>query len=488
MKKIPLTILMALIMALAAVTPAMADSADDNCRHMLVNKQHLLAADYVPSSLTPLSNYMAAGGNVTMTAEAAAAIGKMVDAMAAAGLTDIYGQSGYRSYSTQKMLNDNKIAYYRNLGYGYEDAVELACTVVAAPGASEHQSGLAIDFTTSANGGGLTESFGTTAVGQWLAANSWKYGFILRYPADKTEITGYIYEPWHFRYVGEPHAEYMYKNGLCLEEYYDLLAQEDIITYTTEAGVAYAVRFDQYNTSANLPADELISVSRAYADSQLGFVITTTVPQIELFDITGHWAEAYIRNLISLGVITGYPDNTFRPEKNISRAEMISLIYRTYLLLYPNDAGNAALEEIGLPQYPPVVTESPFADVPDGAYYLDTLLALQDKGLIAPGLIQNNADGTASFLPEQSALRREVAQSLAPLFMVMPDIPSSGIVLKDMVDADPDLQAAVQLLVDAGIVTGNASGNFMPEDDISRAEISTMLYRILDFFDYVAED
>ena len=70
-----------------------------------------------------------------------------------------------------------------------------------------------------------------------------------------------------------------------------MLAQEDIITYTTESGVAYAVRFDQYNTSTNLPAEELISVSRAYADSELGFIITTTVPQIELFDITGHWAE-----------------------------------------------------------------------------------------------------------------------------------------------------------------------------------------------------
>ena len=188
MKKIPLTILVALIMALAAVTPAMADSPDDNCRHMLVNKQHLLAADYVPSSLTPLSNYMSAGGNVTMTAEAAAAIGEMVDAMAAEGLTDIYGQSGYRSYQTQQELNSNKIWYYRNQGYSYEDAVELACTVVAAPGTSEHQSGLAIDFTTSANGGSLTESFGTTAVGQWLAANSWKYGFILRYPADKSAM------------------------------------------------------------------------------------------------------------------------------------------------------------------------------------------------------------------------------------------------------------------------------------------------------------
>ena len=72
MKKLFLIASLALLMTLAAVTPALASSADDNCRHMLVNKQHLLDSDYVPSSLTPLSNYMAAGGNVTMTAEAAA--------------------------------------------------------------------------------------------------------------------------------------------------------------------------------------------------------------------------------------------------------------------------------------------------------------------------------------------------------------------------------------------------------------------------------
>ena len=101
-----------------------------------------------------------------------------------------------------------------------------------------------------------------------------------------------------FPLCGEPHAEYMYKNDLCLEEYYALLQEEGIITYTTEAGVSYAIRFDQYNTSVNLPADELISVSRAYADSELGFIITTTVPQIELFDITGHWAEAYSATLL----------------------------------------------------------------------------------------------------------------------------------------------------------------------------------------------
>ena len=462
---------LALLLAVCCAPPALAASPDDNCRQMLINKQHLLSPDYAPSSLVPLSNYMRAGANVTMTAEAAAALGEMAAAMAEEGLTDIYGQSGYRSYQLQEQLNNNKIWYYRNLGYSYEQAVELACTVVAAPGASEHQSGLAIDLATSANGGGLTESFGSTPAGQWLNENCWKYGFILRYPADKTEITGYIYEPWHFRYVGQPHAEYMYRNNLCLEEYYALLQEEGILTYSDGEGVPYAVRLDQYNTSANLPDDELIAVSRAYADSELGFLITTTVPQIELFDITGHWAESYIRNLHSLGIIEGYSDNTFRPEKKISRAEMISLIYRTYQTLYPGQSAGSG-----------TVEESPFADVPDGAYYLPALLALQELDLLAPGLIEEQADGSSIFLPDQDALRREMAQSLAPLFISLPDLPTSDLVLQDMVDADPQLQQAVQLLVDTGVVIGNASGNFSPDKTLSRAELSTMLDRVLSFF------
>ena len=497
MKKVVLTLSLAVALILTAVAPAVAATPDDNCRQMLVNKQHLLDAAYVPSSLTALADYMSAGGNVMMTAEAAEAAGKMVAAMKADGLTDIHGQSGYRSYATQKMLNDNKITYYRNQGYGNEQALELACNVVAAPGASEHQTGLAIDFTTSANGGSLTEDFGTTPVGQWLAANSWKYGFVLRYGADKVAITGYIYEPWHFRYVGQPHAEYMYQNELCLEEYYQQLQEQEIITCTSVSGQSYAVRFSEYNNSSTLPADELVSLSRAYPNAPLGFITTTTVPQIALFDITGHWAEACIRNLNALGIISGYPNNTFRPEKNVSRAEMVSMIYRTYLLLYPDEADMEQPEQAAAPQsgdgadpltsLPEGTTASPFADVPDGAYYLDPLLSLNAKGLVAPGLLQEQANGATTFLPDQKALRREVAQSLAPLFMVMPDIPSSGIVLKDMVDADPDLQAAVQLLVDAGIVAGNPSGDFLPEADISRAEISAMLDRILSFFDYAAE-
>ena len=103
---------------------------------------------------------------------------------------------------------------------------------------------------------------------------------------------------------------------------------------------------------------------------QFHCLATQELSLIHIFDITGHWAEAYIRNLTSLGVITGYTDNTFRPEKNISRAEMVSLIYRTYLLLYPNEAG---MTDLGLPQYPPVVTESPFIDVykRQTQYYFD---------------------------------------------------------------------------------------------------------------------
>lgn len=474
MKKLLLVLSLALIIALTAAAPALAASPDDNCRDMLVNKTHLLDSRYAPSSLTALDNYMPAGGNVTMTAEAAQAAGKMYAAMKAAGISDLYGQSGYRSYSLQQTLNTNKINYYLNQGYSYNKAVELACSVVAAPGTSEHQSGLAIDFTTSANGGSLTESFANTPAGKWLKENSWKYGFILRYPADKTNITGYIYEPWHFRYVGQPHAEYMYKNGLCMEEYFSLLEEQKIITYTTVDGKEYAVRYERYNNSALLPDGQLISVSRAYADGQLGFIVTTTVPQQYLFDIVGHWAEDCIRHLASLDIIQGYTNNTVRPEKNISRAEIMTMIYRTYIWLYPD-------ENITSSDDTPIVTKSPFADVADNAYYLQPLVFLQDKGLLPLEMITTNSSGQQFFSPDQNALRSEAALSLAPLLASRTDIPSSGIVMKDMVNADPELREAVQLLVDAGVILGNPSGNFNPNNKITRAEIMAMLDRIVLF-------
>ena len=107
---------------------------------------------------------------------------------------------------------EDKIEAYRQGGYSQREAEHEAEKWVAKPGTSEHELGLAVDI----NAEGQTDG---NRLYQWLAEHSWKYGFILRYPAEKEEITGIDYEPWHFRYVGKQAAKEMYEQDLCLEEY-----------------------------------------------------------------------------------------------------------------------------------------------------------------------------------------------------------------------------------------------------------------------------
>ena len=109
-------------------------------------------------------------------------------------------------------------------GLDEEEAVAAAGEVVAVPGTSEHQLGLAVDIC-SMDYQLLDEGQEQTAEYQWLRAHCAEYGFILRYPPDTTDITGIIYEPWHFRYVGTPHAQLMTERGLTLEEYHVLLGE-----------------------------------------------------------------------------------------------------------------------------------------------------------------------------------------------------------------------------------------------------------------------
>ena len=97
-------------------------------------------------------------------------------------------------------------------------AEELAADEVARPGTSEHQLGLAVDIISNAHPE-LNEAWAETEEAKWLTENCAQYGFILRYPPDKSDITGIVWEPWHFRYVGEDAAAYIMENGLCLEEY-----------------------------------------------------------------------------------------------------------------------------------------------------------------------------------------------------------------------------------------------------------------------------
>ena len=132
--------------------------------------------------------------------------------------------SGYRTQEYQARLYQNKVSRVQAEGYNYEDALVEAAKVVAIPGTSEHQLGLAVDIVDSRSYS-LTEIQETLPAQQWLMAHSWEYGFILRYPNDRTEFTGIIYEPWHYRYVGLELAQELFEAGLSLEEYIQGLTQ-----------------------------------------------------------------------------------------------------------------------------------------------------------------------------------------------------------------------------------------------------------------------
>ena len=129
----------------------------------------------------------------------------------------VFLSSGYRSYNTQVGLFNRKI----NQGY----SEEKAATIVARPGTSEHQTGLACDITDKPYD--LKNSdLENTELYKWMYAHCQEYGFILRFPKDKEDVTKIMYEPWHFRYVGVEAATYIMENGLCYEEFYDLYSSQ----------------------------------------------------------------------------------------------------------------------------------------------------------------------------------------------------------------------------------------------------------------------
>ncbi|MCI8360963.1 MAG: hypothetical protein HFE86_06480 [Clostridiales bacterium] len=121
--------------------------------------------------------------------------------------------SAYRTNAKQNSLYNNKVDRLVAQGYNRDEALTVAATAVARPGTSEHQLGLAIDFNS------VEQDFEHTKAGKWLRAHCVEYGFVIRYPDDKKELTGVIYEPWHFRFVGRKNAAKMQELDMCLEEY-----------------------------------------------------------------------------------------------------------------------------------------------------------------------------------------------------------------------------------------------------------------------------
>lgn len=186
---------------------------------ILINQTHPLGPDYIPSDLVELVDTRRDGrAKQKMRLYAAKSLEALFIEMRANGFTDVSVTSGYRSYAYQQSLLNNEIALLRP-SYGAK-AEEQAKKQVAVPGTSEHQSGLCIDMH---NLSSASQAFESQNAYKWLYSNCAKFGFILRFPKDKTDITGIIYEPWHYRYVGRYHAQKIMSQGLCLEEYMELI-------------------------------------------------------------------------------------------------------------------------------------------------------------------------------------------------------------------------------------------------------------------------
>jgi zinc D-Ala-D-Ala carboxypeptidase len=180
----------------------------------LVNKQFALPENYSPNDLIR-PNIEFSFGNVDieksyLRKKAAYALEKMFTEAKKSGV-ELMAVSGYRSYQRQVEIFDAEV---NRIG------IEQAVLVVANPGFSEHQTGLAMDISSQSANLDLTEEFGDTLEGKWLEENAHLFGFILRYPKGKESITGYQYEPWHFRYVGEIAAPIIFANNITLEEYF----------------------------------------------------------------------------------------------------------------------------------------------------------------------------------------------------------------------------------------------------------------------------
>lgn len=173
--------------------------------YFIVNKKRALPSGYIPKNLVTV-------GNQQLRADTANALNQLMDAARSDGV-NFNIISGYRSYNYQVSVYD---------AYVQRDGQAKADTYSARPGHSEHQTGLAADLGTGTCD--LEICFGNTPGGKWLINNSYKYGFIVRYPEGKENLTGYQYEPWHVRYLGIDLATKVHNSGKTLEQYFNLPA------------------------------------------------------------------------------------------------------------------------------------------------------------------------------------------------------------------------------------------------------------------------
>lgn len=244
MRKLLVRVFAAAAVLLMFSSPAAAAQAPVNVLAgdlpLLVNNDFPMEEGFVPADLVLLSDVLNASlirikyKKTQAVRTAAEALEVLLEAAKADGVTKWQVSAAYRSISDQTSLLNAKIQSYqkKNPGWTRSRARKAARRTVAEPGCSEHHLGLAFDVNVPG-----ASSFKGTKQCKWLHANCWDFGFIIRYPEGKEEITGYTAEPWHIRYVGIPHAQAMRDHDLCLEEYLQAIADgtlESPVLFTVE--------------------------------------------------------------------------------------------------------------------------------------------------------------------------------------------------------------------------------------------------------------
>ncbi len=210
------------LLALLSSLLAMGENALEQCAEQtnlggflfLVNRDFTLPPDYRPPDLV-MPGVRKSSDSVLLRSEAAAALEEMFAAASEEAGCRLVAVSGFRSYSTQNTIFARKVSRVGR---------ERALLLVAPPGCSEHQLGLAMDLGTMKTTS-LTEAFAESPEGRWVAENAWRFGFIIRYKAEWTQVTGYSWEPWHVRFVGREHARALYEANVPFELYIQSLRE-----------------------------------------------------------------------------------------------------------------------------------------------------------------------------------------------------------------------------------------------------------------------
>ncbi len=436
---------------------------------ILVNREHKVDSSFSPKNLITYKNT-----SCKLEATCANALETMIKDCKAAGGETLVLYSGYRTYQTQYNKYYNKINYYIAQGKTKAEAQRLTDAYYAPPGASEHHTGLAADICTPSTVnryGQLHESFGNTKEGKWLRDNSWKYGFILRYEKGKESITGYNYEPWHFRYVGKTLAKEIYNSKLTMEEYMSSLStagsklstpptisvNHNKITFSSPKGTEI-----RYTENLKTPTANSTKYSSALTKKDITYkavscykghtsnVTTITVTAFgDVFrDITTKdWFYDYVSEAVNLKIFNGMGDYAFAPQSTMSRAMVVQML--------------ANMSGVNLATYK---NKSRYTDVKKNAWYAPAIEWATQNGYV-------DGMGDKKFAPLSPVTREQVCKILYS-YSGKGQKSNHKLSFKDKVNISSWAYEGISFCVANNIVGGYPDGTFLPKATATRAEVA----------------